>query len=86
MGVSALFSKIAGRKKGKIITMDFGDVIIRAIMSAPKCLQTGSLLVMVRQLQNTWLFLFNKLISVKFGLSNSTTFATVICQHFGMAD
>ena len=29
-------------------------------------------------------FLFNKLIVVKFNLSNFTAFATVICHHFGM--
>ena len=67
------------------MTLRFGDVIISLIMSAPKCSQTGSLLVVVWRLQNTWLFLFDKLISGKFGLSNSTAFATEIRQHFGMA-
>ena len=65
------------------MTMRFGDVIISVIMSAPKCSQTGSLLVIVRRRQNTWLFLFDKLISGKFGLSNFTAFATEILQPFG---
>ena len=67
------------------MTMRFGDVIISVIMSAPKCSQTGSLLVIVRRWRNTSQFLFNKLIQVNFGLSNSTAFATEILHHFGMA-
>ena len=63
--------------------MRLRDVIIRVIMSASKCSQTGSLLVVARPRRNTWLLLFNKLISVEFGIS--TLFATVIREHFGMA-
>ena len=62
------------------MTMCFGDVIIGVAVSAPKSLHIGNLSVIVRQRQNIWLFLFNKLIlKVKIDLSNSTTFATVIC-------
>ena len=67
------------------MTMRLRDVMISVIASAPQCSQTGSLMVIVRRRRNTWLLLFNKLISVKFCVSNSTLFATVIREHFGMA-
>ena len=54
--------KIFGKRRGKSVTMRFGDVIIGVVMSAPKCLQTGNLSVVVRRRRSTWLFLFNKLI------------------------
>ena len=44
------------------MTMRFDDVIVRASISAPKCLQTGNLLVVIRRWQNAWLFLSKKLI------------------------
>ena len=62
--------------------MRFGDVTISVTMSALKCLQAGSLSVIIWR-RNTWLFFFSKLIVVKFGL-NFTAFATVIRKHFGM--
>ena len=72
--------KIFGERRGKTVTIRLGDVIIGVAVSAPKCLHTGNLSVVVRRRRNIWLFLFNKLIlKVKVGLSSSTTFATVIC-------
>ena len=57
------------KKKAKIVTMRFGDIIISVTLSAPECSQTGSLSVTIRRWQqNTWLFFFSKLIVVKFGL------------------
>ena len=67
------------------MTTRFGDVITSVIMLAPKSLQTGSLLVTKRRRRNTLLFLSNKLILVKFGISNSTLFATVIRQRLRIA-
>ena len=37
MGVSAKLLKFAGKAKVKTVTMRLGDVIISAIMLAPKC-------------------------------------------------
>ena len=79
------FSKIFGERRGKTVTLRIDDAIIGVIMSAPKCSQTSSLLVIVRWWRNTWLFVFNKLVWIKVGLSKSTVFATVVCQQFGMA-
>ena len=45
--------------------MSFGDVTISVIMSVSKCLQTGSLSVIIRRRRNTRIFLFSKLILVK---------------------
>ena len=60
--------QICRERKVKTVTMRFGDVVISVTMSAPKCSQTGSLLVVIRRRRNTWQFFFSKLIVVKFGL------------------
>ena len=61
MGVDAEFSKFCSGKEGETVTVRFGYVVIRAITSALKSSQTGSLPAANRRQQNTWLFLFNKL-------------------------
>ena len=72
--------KIFGERRRKTVTIRFGDAIIGVVVSAPKCLHIGNLSVIVRRRRNIWLFLFNKsILKVKIDLSNSTTFATVIC-------
>ena len=79
----AAFKICQGRSK--TVMMHFGDVIIRVIMYALKSSKTSSLSVTKMQRQNTLVFLFNKLIQVKFGHSNTATFGRVICKHFRMS-
>ena len=45
--------KIFGERRGKTVTMRLGNVIIGMAMSAPKCLQTGNLSVIVRRRRNS---------------------------------
>ena len=45
MGISTKFSKFAGGRRGKAVTIRFSDIITSVIMSALKCSETGSLLV-----------------------------------------
>ena len=44
--------KIFGERRGKTVTICFGDVIIGVAVSAPKCLYIGSLSVIVRRRRN----------------------------------
>ena len=44
--------KIFGERRGKTVTIRFGDVIIGVAVSAPKCLYIGSLSVIVRRRRN----------------------------------
>ena len=84
MGLSAEFSKIA-KVRSKSVMMRFGDIIIRVIMCPLKSSKTSSQSVTKRRRQNTLLFLFNKLIEVKFGHSNSVILARVIYKLFRMS-
>ena len=52
---------ICGERRGKTVTMRFGNVIVGMIMSALKRSQTGSLSVTKRRRRNTALFLFSKI-------------------------
>ena len=61
MDVSAEFSKFARGRRGKTVTMRFGNVITSVIMSALTRSQTGRLSVTKMRRQNAALFLFNKI-------------------------